>query len=65
MLNLGNGTEAILRLPGVLNVEGLDAHPASGRLDVRRRWCRTASVARSRQLDQAKANIREPGRGTR
>lgn len=35
-VNLGNGTEATA-VPGVLNVEGLDAHPRQAAWDVRRR----------------------------
>ena len=52
-VNLGNGTEATA-VPGVLNVEGLDAHPRQAA------WMSAGvvsngSVARSRQLD-TKAN---------
>ncbi|SPU26723.1 5'-nucleotidase [Bifidobacterium bifidum] len=52
-VNLGNGTEATV-VPGVLNVEGLDAHPRQAA------WMSAGvvsngSVARSRQLD-TKAN---------
>ena len=52
-VNLGNGTEATA-VPGVLNVEGLDAHPRqAARMSAG--VVSNGSVARSRQLD-TKAN---------